>query len=218
MRHFLEQNARIANGTAVPAGAMSLNLGTLGFQNGGLDYLQQGALYADFLLNNTYGIPAITPELYAEYNANFTREPDGCGPLIKRCRELIAERDPNQRANDATTNEACSQAGTYCFMIQKVYTASGRNAFDVTLQDPAQWPMPHPQGFFNRAWVQQALGVPVNFTMSSDSVPVTFLTQTGDMVVRGTEDLEWLLAQGVKMAFMYGDMDTRANCEFSGPP
>lgn len=31
-------------------------------------------------------------------------------------------------------------------------------------------PLPYSDGFFNRAWVQNALGVPVNYTMNSYTI------------------------------------------------
>lgn len=70
-----------------------------------------------------------------------------------------------------------------------------------------------PVAFYNQRWVQQALGVPVNFTLSANSVPLNMLYGTGDVVTPTYETLEYILDAGVGVAFVYGDRDFDCNCK-----
>jgi hypothetical protein len=66
-------------------------------------------------------------------------------------------------------------------------------------------------GYLSQAWVQEALGVPVNFTESSNSVFSAF-NRIGDFVRGSTmEDLGFILDSGVKVALVYGDRDFACN-------
>ncbi len=73
-----------------------------------------------------------------------------------------------------------------------------------------------------RTDVLQALGVPLNFTYDSNLVAATFglpttysFLGTGDSVRQaGLPNIEYLLANGVKVALVYGDRDYR--CPWTG--
>jgi hypothetical protein len=66
-------------------------------------------------------------------------------------------------------------------------------------------------GYLSQAWVQEALGVPVNFTESSNSVFTAF-NRIGDFVRGNTmEDIAFILDSGVKVALVYGDRDFACN-------
>lgn len=76
-------------------------------------------------------------------------------------------------------------------------------------QDP--FPPNYYLGYLSQHWVQSALGVPLNFTESVNSVYDAF-TQTGDYVRGGyLEDLAYVLDQGIKVALVYGDRDYACN-------
>jgi hypothetical protein len=76
--------------------------------------------------------------------------------------------------------------------------------------------------YLNRADVQQALGVPLNFTYDSTLVaavfglptPYTFLGSGDSVRQAGSPNLEYLLANNVKVALVYGDRDYR--CPWTG--
>jgi len=75
---------------------------------------------------------------------------------------------------------------------------------------PDPFPPSYLIGFFNQHWVQQALGVPVNFTDASFIVDNVFIQVTGDAIrAPGMKHIEYLLDQGVKVALVYGDRDYR---------
>lgn len=61
--------------------------------------------------------------------------------------------------------------------------------------------------------MQQALGVPLNWTGYSAVIATGFLT-AGDFIKGDNLDiLGNLLDKGVKVALMYGDRDYQCNCE-----
>lgn len=76
---------------------------------------------------------------------------------------------------------------------------------------PTTFPTDYNSAFFSRPWVQDALGVPVNFTLSSNTVVNLFFGATGDPMRRTAADLEYLLGAGVGVALVYGDRDYRCN-------
>jgi hypothetical protein len=78
---------------------------------------------------------------------------------------------------------------------------------------PAIFPAETSTAFFNQRWVQQALGVPVNYTVSSNVVVQNFFGVTGDPMRRSKATLEHLLSTGVNVALLYGDRDYRCNCK-----
>ncbi|KAJ9145532.1 Carboxypeptidase S1 A [Pleurostoma richardsiae] len=210
--YFLQQNEEIANGTLDDPHAKPIRLGTLGINNGCIDVLLQAASYPEFAFNNTYGVQAIPQDVYEAAKANLTK-PDGCYDLINQCRALQSERDPLSMGNDPDVNAACVAATELCFFeIQGAYTAlSTRSPFDIALELPGVFPPEVSSSFFNQRWVQEALGVPVNFTLSGTSITNNMFGLTGDPMIRGVGDLESLLSSGVNLALVYGDRDYRCN-------
>ena len=59
--------------------------------------------------------------------------------------------------------------------------------------------------------MQEALGVPVNYTESSEGVYQAFIG-TGDMSRSGMlQDISYVLESGIKVAMMFGDRDFACN-------
>lgn len=79
---------------------------------------------------------------------------------------------------------------------------------------PGVWPpFGQPAAFYNQRWVQEALGVPVNFTLSSNTVVENMLLGTGDPIRPTKETLEYILNAGVGLALVYGDRDFDCSCK-----
>lgn len=80
-----------------------------------------------------------------------------------------------------------------------------------------QAPLPdnYPLGYFNRAWVQKELGVPVNFTGDSLVVQNEYAVTVGDSSRTNVTSLAFLLDSGIKAALVFGDRDYRCNCKSS---
>lgn len=210
--YALQQNTRIRqgtlNGTIIP-------IDTVGWTNGCVDMLYQGEWFPEQAYNNTYGLQVITQDIYEEALLNFTM-PGGCRDQITECRRLGDLYDPENVNTNPNVTDACVGATLYCFgYVMGAYeAASNRSHFDMAHLKPDPYPPSYGNGFFNRAWVQQALGVSVNFTTSLLSNNV-FVYGTGDPVrVKGLENVQYLLENGVKVVMMYGDRDYR--CPWNG--
>ncbi|KAI4246176.1 MAG: hypothetical protein L6R40_002129 [Gallowayella cf. fulva] len=215
---FEEQNMRIANESISEEGEeYIIHLDTLGIINGCIDLLIQEPYYPEFAYNNTYGIEAINRTLYQQALDNFNRPDTGCKALILECQALANEGDPNATGNNDTVNQACSAANIYCGNeVEAQYiNESGRNYYDIAAIDPTPFPPNYYLGYLSQHYVQAALGVPINYTQSTNGVYEAF-NSIGDYArtdIRGgqIQDLAYLLDNGVKVALMYGDRDYACN-------
>jgi hypothetical protein len=91
------------------------------------------------------------------------------------------------------------------------YIATDLSYYDIAAPSTSSFPHEYFVGFLNQPWVQKALGVPLNFTESSNSVYDAF-ERTGDTVRGGfLEDIASLLDAGVKVALVHGDRDFACN-------
>lgn len=209
---------RIANGSInATGGTYVIHLDTLGIVNGCVDLLTQELAYPTFAYNNTYGIKAINESRYQQAVDNFNRPDAGCRDLIVNCRNMAAVGDPDATGDNNTVNQACIAATIYCqneFESQYI-NSSGRNYYDIAAFDPDPFPPSYYLGFLAQHWVQAALGVPIDYTQSTNGVYNAFQS-TGDYArtdIRGGQlaDLAYLLDNGVKVAFIYGDRDYACN-------
>jgi carboxypeptidase C (cathepsin A) len=204
MAHFQRQNEKIEKGEI---SGKTLNLDLAVITNGEVDFLYQAEWYPHMAHNNTYGLEAISEDVYKEALNNFTK-PDGCRDLIEQCRALGDISDPEEVGIDSDVNSLCTAATGYCFnYVLGAYSATGRSAFDMSVLNPTPYPPSYPTGFANRAWVQQALGARVNFTENSY---VSQAILNGDISRRaGLKDVSYLLSRGIRVALIYGDRDYR---------
>jgi len=65
----------------------------------------------------------------------------------------------------------------------------------------------------NQDWVQRDLGVPLNFSLSSNNVVNTFFGVTGAPFKVTIDTLDSVVRGGVKVALVFGDRDYRCNCK-----
>jgi carboxypeptidase D len=209
---FQEQNEKIKNKTLTAAGESHyIHLDTLGIINGCVDLLIQEPSYPLFAYNNTYGLETINKTAYTQAMHAWSR-PGGCKDQIKHCRVLAAEGDPQMHGNNETVNKVCKKAGDFCSNnVEGPYVNyADRGYYDITHKNPDPFPPNYFLGFLNQHWVQGALGVPINFTESIDSVYQGFQS-TGDYAradVRGyLDDIAYVLDSGIKVALVYGDRD-----------
>lgn len=154
----------------------------------------------------------INKTVFHSYNARIDAPDTGCVALVEQCRALGEAGDPQLYAANATVNGFCSQIAQECFDILTIPTEfAGRNVFDIAQVGPQRFPSTQHIGFFNQRWVQSALGVPVNFTDSSGTMPAQYFVQTSDPFRQNQSSIEHLLNKGVQVALVYGDRDTRCN-------
>ncbi|KAM0418922.1 hypothetical protein ACHAPT_012187 [Fusarium lateritium] len=209
--YFQDQNELIENGTPSLENATTLNLATLGLDEPGIDFRAMAMGYPMFGHNNTYGIQIFSDEVYEKIMAQITAPDEGCYALVDRCRSLVLEGDPERFGTNETVNEACVAATNMCFGdLQGTYGAlSDRSPFDLTVSNVTVLPWHYMDNYLNQAWVQQELGVPLNFTYDWGLIGQVFLGKTGDPMVGSLTTLAKVMKRGVNVAIVYGDRDYR---------
>jgi carboxypeptidase C (cathepsin A) len=202
--YFEDQNNAIANGTQ---NGTQLIMDTLGIGNGIIDEQTQAPYYPEFAVNNTYGIKAVNDSIYLDMKAAYY-DPGMCKDQVAAC-----------AASDRSTNEGeyiCFNATETCraYVEGPYYEFSGRGTYDIRHPTDDPTPPEYFVDYLNLANVQQAIGVNLNYTPSTESsldVNNDF-TNTGDFVYpQFIKDLEHLLNNNVRVALYYGDADYICN-------
>lgn len=215
--YFQEQNDKIKSGKM---DGYALNFATLGIGNGIIDESVQAEWYPEFAMNNTYGIKAYNDTVY-NYAKFATFMNNGCYQQIENCvlaasavnGGLVPEANGEVITFKATSNPSiatlCSEAADMCRdnVESPYYYYSGRGVYDIRhpYNDPTT------PGFFkeylNQGWVQDAIGVSVNYTESNTDIYWQFQS-TGDFIYPNfLADLENIVNSGVRVALYYGDAD-----------
>jgi len=199
--YFTKQNA-------VVKGAVPLRLDTIGIVNGCIDMMTQMPFYPEFAVNNTYGIRALNQ---TEYSSAVSAWPE-CKSLISACRDVAAAKDPNNTGTIPEVNKACADTFAFCYgKMHKRVQDQGYNVFDITAKVPGSFPPKYAAGYLNTATIQEALGVPLNFSGLSYAASSAF-TKTGDFVLgHNLAVLGKMVDDGVKVALVYGDRDYQCN-------
>jgi carboxypeptidase C (cathepsin A) len=201
--YFYQQNEAIKNGSIT---GVELQMDTLGIINGIIDEEIQAPYYPEFAVNNTYGIKAINDTVY-EFMKFAYYTPDGCRDQISYCKQLDRNTEDGQLA--------CSQATTLCrsMVEEPYYYYGGRGVYDIRhpYDDPTP-PSEYWMNFLNMASTQEILGVNINYTSTNARNVSSGFASTGDFVWPNfIEDLEEILAYGVRVALIYGDADCICN-------
>lgn len=151
---------------------------------------------------NGYGIEAVNETVY---NTMVESIPE-CLERIQTCRDAAAESDSDDLGINATVNDLCEAAETFCRLnIVSPYTQySGLDYYDITMQSPPPFPPLFYEGFLNREWVQTELGVPLDWTGNSAQASAA-CRDIGDYL--RVDDLAFLLDNGIKVSLVHGDLD-----------
>ena len=104
---FLAQNEKIANGTIKIPGAHYIHLDTLGLVNACIDSIVQDVTRIEQAYNSTYPIQLINESTYDALMLNWTR-PGGTRDQLLRCKEIAAEKDPNDTGIVEEVNAVCA--------------------------------------------------------------------------------------------------------------
>ncbi|KAF4987887.1 hypothetical protein FGRMN_10099 [Fusarium graminum] len=211
--YFLQQNEIIANGKHEIKEATKLNVTTMGIINGLLDMESMAHGWLDYAMNNTYDQPLINDTTYTELTTLMNDPKKGCYALLNSCRTAQAEGDPQMKGNNPRVNKACAAASNTCLGIvfESLDKATMYYPFDISVKKPGSFPDEYEAAFFNQKWVQQALGVPLNFTRGNDAFPDPFFNYTGDPARYDLSHLGNILDSGIHIALVYGDRDYRCN-------
>ncbi|KAK4987699.1 hypothetical protein LTR50_004447 [Elasticomyces elasticus] len=201
--YFYDHNSMIANGTE---SGTYLNLNTLGIGNGIIDEYIQAPYYPEFANFNTYGIKAVNDTVY-NYMKFACYMSNGCLDQIAYCRNATVN------GTSASQRALCSEAQAMCRdnVEGPYYYYGGRGVYDIRhpFKDPT--PPPYFLDYLNQGYVQNALGVDLNYTQANTEVYYAFQA-TGDFVYGNFKrDLEMLLSHGVRVNLYYGDADYICN-------
>ena len=196
-KYFQEQNQMIANGTM---NGTCIEMNTLGIGNGLIDEYTQVPWYPRFSVNNTYGIKAYDDTVYDHAMFALNR-PRGCLAQIENCRRT--------RRSSLVDYAICTEADN----VEGVYYAfAGRGIYDIRHPYLDPTPPPYFIEYLNQAYVQDAIGINLNYSSDSSADVYFAFQQTGDFVYPNfIEDLEMLLDAGVRVSMYYGDADYICN-------
>ncbi|KAF2771203.1 alpha/beta-hydrolase, partial [Teratosphaeria nubilosa] len=209
---FATQNARIANGTWNTTGeTFILPLNTLIIENGCVDLPGSWFSYPVLAAHNTYNISGVNRSTVDEMWDNLNKK-DGCLDQAYNCGNLSLLYDPLAIGVNESVNHVCFEAGMYCDrQVQGLWGRSNRSFYDITLPGDFSRGPPFSLAYLQREWVQEGLGMAVNWTRGSPWVAEAFRRE-GDFAHPGwVGKLGDLLARGVKVAFVYGDKDFLCN-------
>lgn len=208
-----EENAKLRyrNNSQTIRGAVEIKLKSVGIINGCVDDLIAGPYYAQMANNNTYALRSVSDPLAASMNGSFYA-PSGCRDQILECRSLATSNDPDGNGDDISTNLACLEALSICYdSVIGPYAESGRSMYDIAQFLPESFPSNAYLEYLNSKEVLDGIGSPVNFTVTSSTVVQEF-TQAGDHQRDGfVPDYAALLAEGIRVSFIYGDRDYICN-------
>ncbi|KAK7959323.1 carboxypeptidase S1 [Apiospora aurea] len=204
--YFDKQNVLIVSKNT--SNAIPLNVETVGLVNACVDAEVQIPFFPQTAYNNTYGLQTINETVYQKAVESWPQ----CQKLIHQCRALEAQKDSLNTGSNNETNTACAAAFGACFKtMHDPYNELLHNLFDLTSAPRGSFPPKYAAGYLNSKEVQDALGVPLNFTGLAAGVRDVF-NKTGDFILgHNVADLGRLLDKGVKVAFMYGDRDYQCN-------
>lgn len=194
--YFYDQNLLIQNNTQP---GYALNFNTLGIGNGIIDESIQAPWYPEFAVNNTYGIKAVNDTVY-NYMKFACYMIDGCLQQIEGCIAAGINSDPAEET-------LCSEAQDMCRdnVEGPYYAYGGRGVYDIRHPYDDPTPPTYFEDYLNQAYVQNALGVNLNYTDANDDVYFAFQA-TGDFVYPFfLQDLEMILDNGVRVSLYYGD-------------
>jgi hypothetical protein len=89
-----------------------------------------------------------------------------------------------------------------------------RSVEDIGFKTPVSFPPPYYVGYLNSRPVQEALGVPRNFSVENMNVKFGVIGYD-DPLGGHVEDIGYLLDHEVNVALIYGDRDYSSNCRSS---
>ncbi|KAI7482758.1 peptidase S10, serine carboxypeptidase [Hortaea werneckii] len=217
--YFYEQNEKIKNAT-MPG--YRLRMDTLGIGNGIIDEAIQAEYYPEYAVNNTYGIKVYNDTVY-DYARFATFMVGGCYSQIRTCRASASYVRGGLIDDDQTITEAavrqldvasiCSEAQAMCRdNVESMYYNYGdRGTYDIRHPSNDPTPPSYFEDYLNTAFVQNALGVSLNYTTSNSDIYWAF-QDTGDFIYSNfLEDLETILDLGVRVNLFYGDADYICN-------
>ncbi|KAA8646929.1 uncharacterized protein ATNIH1004_005604 [Aspergillus tanneri] len=193
-----------------------INLDTLGIVNGCIDLLTQETSRPEYGYDrNRYGYHGMSLADYQKALVSWSQM-DGCLDKILKCQHLADTLDPDMNGDNKEVNDACKVASDFCQNeVEGPYIFQNKWAFyDITHCYLDPFPPSYYVEYLASSTVQQALGVPVNYTDISNIVGLAF-NSTGDYARRDSrgylQDIAGLLDDDLTVALVFGDRDFACN-------
>ncbi|EFW18239.1 serine carboxypeptidase [Coccidioides posadasii str. Silveira] len=158
-RYIKERNAEIqANSTK----GKVLALENLGVINGCIDLPLQEYSFPIMAFNNSYGIQAVNESVHNQMQSSL--EP--CLQRTSECQNVAKKLDPEALGNNDEVNWACSNASDFCqTAVEFPFISENKYGYyDIAHCYLDPFPAEYYDGYLALPDVQQALGVPVNYT------------------------------------------------------
>ncbi|RAK79377.1 putative carboxypeptidase S1 [Aspergillus fijiensis CBS 313.89] len=191
--HYIQQqNAGIKTGAVT---GETINIGSLGINNGWFDSTIQEKAYITYALQNPYR-PLINASAGAKYYKDYQ---EYCVPAIQACTTL-------------GTNAACIKAGDICgdLIDDPIMESGDWDVYDV--REPSDDPYP-PETYYyylNNAAVQRAIGARQNYSECPDA-PYYKFAATGDGTRSFLATLSDVVQTGINVLLWAGDADWICN-------
>ncbi|KAH9218507.1 carboxypeptidase [Leptodontidium sp. 2 PMI_412] len=211
IQYTLAQNARHSQGKLDQEQFIPLTIGILGMTNACIDGPTQLPYYPEMALKNNYSAPLTDQAGYLTAIHNFKKS-DGCLAKIQACRNASTAAADRNLSVASNVDDVCRDANQYCGK-HVASVATGRSYFDIAYpENLLANPLSETYlGYLNQKHVQDALGVPVNFSANAPVVAQAF-SLTGDNVKGGSlEALASIMDAGVSVTMVYGDRDFACN-------
>lgn len=94
--------------------ALPVTVDTIGILSGFIDFLTQADHFANFAVNNTYGIQAYDLEVSKSAAYNYS-SPGGCKEQVEACRALTPNGYRDQYGTNDTVSDVCGGAFAWCW-------------------------------------------------------------------------------------------------------
>ncbi|KAI4188141.1 MAG: hypothetical protein L6R41_002327 [Letrouitia leprolyta] len=194
--YFYDQNELIRNGTT---NGTELIFDTLGIINGILDLYTQAPYYPEFTQHNTYGIQLVNETVYDYMKFACFMPEIGCLDQVAACREVNRSTEVGQLY--------CQQATDQCRtnVEEPYYEFGGRGVYDIRHPYDDPTPPSYFNNYLNKASVQNAIGVNLNYTQSNNDVGYAFANSGDFASPNGDADYicNWLGGQAVSLTVNY---------------
>ncbi|ETW75785.1 serine carboxypeptidase S10 [Heterobasidion irregulare TC 32-1] len=193
--YFLEQNAKVANGSV---SGLPINLKVLGVGDGLTDPLSQYPGYITYAANNPYH-PLVSSSVIKQANTSFYQT-NGCRARIQNC-------------YNNGTNSVCSSAQSYCNNNVLSPLAGDYDVYYVPATDPDPYP-PDLTDYLTSDAVTSKIGAQATWKETSNTVYNNF-ANTGDWMRNSAPNLETVINAGVRTIIYDGDAVNNLKTNFS---
>ncbi|KAJ2901638.1 Carboxypeptidase S1-like protein B [Zalerion maritima] len=209
---WAEMNEARDSGEISKSETVELDLRSVGIVNGCVDDIVQAPYYPIYLYKNPYGVELIGEETFTRANESFSSD-GGCKDALEKCRQKVAELDPDHDGDSSEAAGYCVLADSVCSELANFYLDLDPplSWYDISAEDPSPFPPVWYTEYVQTGGFNEAVGAATNFTQSSSAVWSGFAS-TGDFEMTAPIPmLAELVKSGIRVTLLYGDRDFICN-------